>query len=149
MNTLSLLYAHCGKPIPLPVDGCVFGHPIVVFNLIWAIVVIVLGLLANCYLKKKAQIKKEMAEADRKNELELKEKTFEQEKYWHDFRNGEKQDELIKALKKEVDELRNGDMVKELENNLKQKETEVELLNNQLTIFKKAIDNLKLELRTK
>ena len=84
MNIL-YLFSHCGNHFPPPpIEGCVLNHPTVVSSLIWAIVVIVLGLLAYCYLKKKAQIKKEIADADRKHESVLKEQAFKQEQYWHD-----------------------------------------------------------------
>ena len=98
MNTLSLLFAHCGGPLPPPIKGCVLNHPLVVSNLIWAVVVIALAFLAYCYLKKRVQIKKDMADADRKHELNMKEKAHEQEKFWY-F-----QKELKKDYKKELNE---------------------------------------------
>jgi predicted Holliday junction resolvase-like endonuclease len=67
--------------------------------LIWAVVIIVLGVLVFCYMKKKSQIKKEMADADHKHELDMKDQSFVQEKYWYEEGNKAKQEELERKIR--------------------------------------------------
>lgn len=102
MNTLCLLFAHCGKPLPPPIEGCVFNHPLVMSSLIWAVVVLILGVLIAClvynYLKSKNESKQVMAEAAQKHELDMKKEAFEQEQLWY-F-----QKELKKDYQKELNE---------------------------------------------
>ena len=115
MNTMNLL-CHCGNLCPSPpFEGCVFNHPTVMSSLIWAIVIIVLGLLAYCYLKKKAQMKVEIAGANQNHEMKLKDKTFEQERYWY-F-----QKELKKDYQKEL-----YDRIQQLENEKKKLSEDLE-----------------------
>lgn len=99
MSTLCL-FNHCGNHFPLPpFEGCVFNHPAVMSCLIWALVVIILSVIVSRYLKKLAQIKKEIAEAAQKHELAIKEKIFEQEKFWHEEKKKAKDEELARKIK--------------------------------------------------
>lgn len=98
MKTIILL-CHCGNHCPPPpFEGCIFNHPAVITSIVWALTVIILGALALYYLQKRIQLKKDMADADREHKLELKEKVFEQEKFWY-F-----QKELKKDYQKELNE---------------------------------------------
>jgi len=99
MSTL-FLFGHCGNHFPPPpFEGCVFNHPIVMSCLIWALVVIILSLIVSCYLKKVAQIKKDIAVAAQEHELAIKEKNFVQEKYWHEESKKAKDEELARKIK--------------------------------------------------
>lgn len=98
MNILYLLLAHCGKPLPPPIERCVFNHPTVMSCLIWALVVIILSVIVSRYLNKLAQIKKEIAIAAHNHELAMKKEAFEQEQFWY-F-----QKELKKDYQKELNE---------------------------------------------
>lgn len=109
MNTL-FLFSHCGNHfLPPPFEGCVFNHPAVMSCLIWALVVIILSVIVSRYLKKLAQIKKEIAVAAQQHELAMKEKNFEQETFWYFQKN------LKCDFKKELD-----DKIKKLENEKKE-----------------------------
>lgn len=104
MNTL-FLFSHCGKLFSLPLfNGCALNHPFVMSSIVWAIAVVVLGALVFCYFKKRVQISKEMADADRKLKMELKEKDLENEKFWSEERKKVKDDELTRKIR-EYDEL--------------------------------------------
>ena len=99
MSTL-FLFGHCGNHFPPPpFEGCVFNHPIVMSCLIWALVVIILSLIVSCYLKKVAQIKKDIAVAAQEHELAIKEKNFVQEKYWHEESKKAKDEELARKIR--------------------------------------------------
>ena len=102
MSTLCLLFSHCGKPLTPPIERCVFNHPFVVSSFIWAIVVLILGILIAywlfCYLKSRNYLNQAMADAVQKHELDMKKEAFEQEKFWH-F-----QKELKKDYQKELNE---------------------------------------------
>ena len=99
MNTL-FLFSHCGNHfLPPPFEGCVFNHPAVMSCLIWALVVIILSVIVSCYLKKLAQIKKEIAVAAQEYELAMKEKNFEQEKYWYEEKKKAKDEELARKIR--------------------------------------------------
>ena len=81
MNTVCLL-GHCGRHLPPPpFEGCVFNHPIIMSSLIWAVVVLIIGILIAClaynYLKSKNESSQAMADANRRHELELKQMAFE------------------------------------------------------------------------
>ena len=80
MKTMYLLLCHCGNHFPPPpFEGCVFNHPVVMSCLIWALVVIILSFIVSCYLKKLAQIKKEIAVAAQGYELAMKKEGSSQE----------------------------------------------------------------------
>lgn len=103
MNTLCL-FSHCGNHFPpQPFEGCVFNHPAVMSCLIWAVVVLILGVLIAClvynYLKSKNESKQAMAEAAQKHELDMKEKSFVQEKYWHEESKKTKDEELVRKIR--------------------------------------------------
>lgn len=150
MKTLVLLFCHCGIPMPPPPFGeCAFNHPVVITNLIWAVTVVLLGVFALCYLNKRMKLKKMMTDADRQHELALKDKSYVIEKRWYDAKKEEKQNEQLDNLKKEVNDLKNGDKIKEIEHILSQKEKEVDLLGKQLALYDKTFEKLKVELRTK
>lgn len=106
-----------------PTEGCVFNHPVVMSCLIWAIVVLILGILIAYlvyhYLKKKNKFKQAMAEATRKHELKLKEFAFEQEQFWY----------FQKELKK--------DYLKELNDSIQKLEKEKKKLSEDLDNEKK------------
>lgn len=98
MNTLCL-FSHCGNHFPpQPFEGCVFNHPSVMSCLIWAIAVVIIAFMAYCYLKRRDKSKLAMKELAQKHELAMKEKVFEQEKFWY-F-----QKELKKDFQKELNE---------------------------------------------
>ena len=91
MNMFLLLCQHghhlC-RHFPPPFGRNVFNNPFVVSCLIWAIVVLILGIiiarLVYCYYKSKNNTKQAIAEAAQKHEMDMKEEAFEQEKYWHE-----------------------------------------------------------------
>ena len=99
MRTMSMLFCLHGAPVAPPFGGCAFNHPVVISNLIWAVVVIVLGAVACCFLKKRLQFKKDMADADHRHEKEMKEKSFEIEERWFDKNKQAKDDELTRKIK--------------------------------------------------
>ena len=116
MNTVCLL-GHCGRHLPPPpFEGCVFNHPFVVSSLIWAVVVLILGVLIAClvyyYMKNKDKLKLTMTAAVQKHELDMRKVALEQEKFWYfqknlkcDFkRNLEDEIENLKNEKKELSE---------------------------------------------
>lgn len=100
MKTMSLLFCPHGAPVaPPPFKGCAFNDPAVITSLIWAVVVIVLGILAYCFLKKRLQFKKEMANADRQHELNTKDKSYEIEEKWFEKNKQAKDDELSRKIR--------------------------------------------------
>lgn len=149
MRTMSILFCLHGAPIAPPFGGCAFNHPVVISNLIWAVVVIVLGAVAYCFLKKRLQFNKDMTDADHRHEKEMKEKSSEIEEKWYNIKKGENNNEQIKKLNKEIEELKNGEKIKEIEKELKLKKDEIEILNKQLKLYKKAMDDLQVKLQTK
>ena len=98
MNIL-LLTCHHGNHFVPPLARCVLNHPFVMSCLIWAIAIVVLGFLVFFHYRKKSQIKLLMGEADRKHELDMKEKTFAQEKYWYEEGKKAKNEELERKIK--------------------------------------------------
>ena len=133
MSTL-FLFGHCGNHFPPPpFEGCVFNHPIVMSCLIWALVVIILSLIASCYLKKVAQIKKDIALAAQEHELAIKEKNFVQEKYWHEESKKAKDEELARKIK-EYNELTKLTKDEELARKIKE--------YNELTIHLKILEKV-------
>ena len=134
MKTMSLLLCHNGHHFaPSPIEGCAFNHPIVISCLIWAIVVIILGILVYCYLKNRNQIKKDMADALQSHELAIKEKLFVQEKYWHDENRKAKDDELTRKIR-EYNELTKVINNEDLERKIRE--------YNELTIHQKIMDKV-------
>lgn len=130
----------CGNPFPPELEGCVFNYPIVMINLIWAIVVffvfLVLGIKIIGFLNKRCDTKQEEAEAARKHEIDLKEKAFEKEKFWH-F-----QKELSHDFKKELN-----DKISELEEKLQSEKSsredklKQERLQMEHDYYKKLLDD--------
>lgn len=149
MRTMSMLFCLHGAPVAPPFGGCAFNHPVVISNLIWAVVVILLGAVACCFLKKRLQFMKDMANADHQHEKDMKEKSFEIEERWYKIKKEENNNEQIKKLKEEIEELKSGEKIKEIDKELKQKKDEIEMLNKQLELYKKAMDDLQVELQTK
>lgn len=117
--------------------------------LIWAVTIVILGVLVFFNKRHKAQIKYEMAKADQDHEINMKKVAFKIDDYWYNIKKEGNNNEEIRKLKEEIEKLKNGEKVKELEKELKQKETEIDLLKKQLDLYKEAIDNLHVELRTK
>ena len=98
-----LLECCCGRPIPPEPVGCVFNHPVVMSCLIWAVVVLVFGVLLFVYMIIKDKLKRKESKDVREQELNLKEKAFEKEKYWH-FQNALQHD-FKKELNDKIGEL--------------------------------------------
>ena len=109
------------------------NYPYAIINLIWAIVVIVLGILVYCYLKKRTLVKKEMAEADRKHELSLKEKSFEIEEKWFEKNKQAKDEELTRKIR-EYNEVTKAIQDDELTRKISE--------YNELTIHQKIMDKV-------
>ena len=133
MRTMSMLFCLHGAPVAPPFGGCAFNHPVVISNLIWAVVVIVLGAVACCFLKKRLQFKKDMADADHQHEKEMKEKSFEIEERWFDKNKQAKDDELTRKIK-EYNELTKITQEDELARKVKE--------YNELTIHQKIMDKV-------
>ena len=93
-----LLECCCGRPVPPELVGCVFNHPVVMSNLIWAVVaLVVLLVLGICIIRlfeKKNELKQENAKDAREHELNLKKLSFENEKYWHEKGQEDKENAL-------------------------------------------------------
>ena len=103
MNTVCLL-SHCGNHFLLPpFKGCVLNHPSVMSCLIWAIAVVIIACMAYCYLKRRDKSKLTMKELAQKHELAMKEKVFEQEKFWY-FQKELKKD-FLKELNEKIQKL--------------------------------------------
>ena len=133
MKTIILL-CHCGNHCPPPpFEGCVFNHPAVITSIVWALTVIILGAFALCYLKKRIQLKKDMADADREHELKLKDKNYEIEDKWFDKNKQTKEDELAHKIK-EYNELTKITQEDELARKINE--------FNELTIHQKIMDKV-------
>lgn len=153
MKTMSLLFCHNGHHFAPPhLEGCAFNHPMVISCLIWAIVVIILGILAYCYLKNRNQIKKNMADALHQHELDMKEKLFGQEKHWHDENKKAKEEELTRKIR-EYNELTKVIKNEELERKIREYNELTKVINNEdlerkiqeyneLTIHQKIMDKV-------
>lgn len=133
MNTVCLL-SHCGNHFLLPpFKGCVLNHPSVMSCLIWAIAVILIVFMTYCYLKRRDKSKLTMTDMVQKHEIAMKEKVFEQEKFWHEEKKKAKDEELTRKIK-EYNELTK--LTKEEELALKIKEF------NELTIHLKILEKV-------
>ncbi len=139
-----LLECCCGRPIPAEPVGCVFYHPVVMSCLIWAVVVLVFGVLLFVYMIIKDKLKRKESKDAREQELNLKEKAFEKEKYWRgkgledkekalDLRIKEfekltlRQKLLDKVVEKSIDE-----KVEGIDKNLKDLQSKYESLNGEI-----------------
>lgn len=131
MRTMSMLFCPHGAPVAPPFGGCAFNHPVVISNIIWAVVVIVLGAVACCFLKNRLQFKKDMADADHQHEKEMKEKSFEIEERWFEKNKQAKDDELARKIK-EYKELTKITQEDELARKIKE--------YNELTIHQKILE---------
>jgi len=146
---MPLLFSCCGIPTTTDPVKCVFEHPIVMCCLIWAIVVLILGILFYCYKNKKAKLSSEEADKERLHEKEMKELSDRLEASWFDKKN--KLDELKEStddgLKEQVKELKT--KVSELEGKLKTEEFNKELLEKQLKMYSDIFEQLKVEVKPK
>lgn len=139
-----LLECCCGRPVPPEPVGCVFNHPVVMSCLIWAVVVLVFGVLLFVYMIKKDKLKRKESKDVREQELNLKEKAFEKERYWQekgledkaralDLRIKEfeeltlRQKLLDKVIEKSIDE-----KVEGIDKNLKDLQRKYESLNGEI-----------------
>lgn len=149
MELLDLIICACGsRCIPFRTDSF-WCHPVVNASLIWAIAILFLAVMLLIFLLifqcRKNKLKKEMADSEHKYEIDLKLKNYQHEIYWHEEKKKKLTDDQIEKLKKEIETLNNDENVKQL----KLKDTEIDLLKKQLDLYKKAIENLNIELRTK
>lgn len=132
----TLLFSCCGNHFPPPpFEGCVFSHPSVMSCLIWALVVLTLGLVVFYrvyeYLKWKEDLKQSVAKAALAHELAIKKETFEQEKFWLEERGKAKDEELDRKIK-EYNELTKLEKDEELARKIKE--------YNELTIHQKILE---------
>lgn len=144
-----LLISCCGIAITTESVKCVFGHPIVMCCLIWAIVVLVMSILLYCYKSKKAKLKYDDAEKERQHEKDIKDLSDKQEISWFDKKNNL---EKLKAstdegLKNQVKDLKT--KVSELEGKLKTEEFNKELLEKKLKMYSDIFEQLKVEIKPK
>lgn len=128
-----------------PAERCVCTHPVVMCSLIWAVAVVLLGVCVFLHKRYKAQIKKDMADAEREHELKMKDEAFKKEIEWYNIKKDETNNEEINKLKEEIEKMRNGEKIKEIEKELKEKDTQIDLLKKQLDLYKSAMDNLHVE----
>lgn len=105
----------------------------IVINLIWTIVVIVLGILAFYYFNRKAQLNKEMALAEQKHELDLKNVAFDQEKFWFFLHN----DITVEEYKKKIEDCE--EKLKAIENKEKELNDGIDNLKKEKEDFEKTI----------
>lgn len=144
-----LLSNCCGITTTTEPAKCVFEHPVVMCCLIWAIVVLILGILFYCYKNKKAKKKYDEAEKVRKHEEAMKELSDKLEASWFDKKN--KLDELKastdEGLNNQVKDLKT--KVSELEGKLKIEEFNKELLEKQLKMYSDVFEQLKVEVKPK
>lgn len=136
-----LLECCCGRPVPPEPVGCVFNHPVVMSCLIWAVVVLVFGVLLFVYMIKKDKLKRKESNDVREQELNLKEKAFEKEKYWANV--DELKSSTDEALKKQIERLN-----KEISDLKKEKDAK-DILDKQLSIYKKILDELNVVVKPK
>ena len=137
-----ILLANCGFLI-LSV-GCVFQDPVVMCCLIWAIAVLILGICLFCYLCKKAQLKLQEADNERKHEIDLKNLAIYQEEYW--FFQKKLEPKFEKDLKDKINELKKEkeDLSKQLkeEKENREKTLKEERLKAEHDFFKKFLSHV-------
>ena len=141
---LQTVLLHCTEKPPCPPHevGCVFNHPAVMISLIWAIAVVAVVTIVQWYFRKKLRTSRELAEAERRHELRLKEMTFEQEKEWAHFRDiSASTDE---ALKKQNEEMKQA--ISSLEAKLKREKEEKELSDQLLSSYEKLFKKINLKI---
>lgn len=144
---MKLLEFCCGSHIPHKQVGCVFNHPVVMSCLIWAVVILVLCILAYCYLKKKDKNRLKESEAAREHELKMKEEAFKKEKFWAFYKRAEEplEDEL-KKVKGELAELKNKERdLNEGQTALKKEKEEQEkiILEEKIKVYQEIIKETK------
>ena len=124
-------------------------YPIVMCCFIWAIVVLVLGILFFYYKNNKSKLRFEEAAKEREHVKELKKLSDELEASWYDKKN------LVNNLKACTEEGLNNQVkdlktkVSELEGKLKTEEFNKELLEKKLKMYSGIFEQLKVEIKPK
>lgn len=124
-------------------------YPIVMCCFIWAIVVLVLGILFFYYKNNKSKLRFEETAKEREHVKELKKLSDELEASWYDKKN------LVNNLKACTEEGLNNQVkdlktkVSELEGKLKTEEFNKELLEKKLKMYSVIFEQLKVEIKPK